>query len=373
MAQVTRDELLHALQNNNLQAFLHVIREGESSNDESAYTILNGGEHFIAPPWEHPSRVGKGGTSTAAGAYQFVIKTWRNVAAQYGLPDFSPINQDCGAVALIVQHGAMDLVLSGRPLEAIRRINSKWIEWECFERKQFLAQVPAIFAAYGGVEGSTGGSVPSPANPPVTQADREVIMAPLVLPLLEIAASLIPQLGKLFGSGTEVSNRNVAAASIVADSLVKATSAVNLQDAVERIQRDPDARQAAAQAVSDVLFSIGESGGGGIDGARKLATSPEQQPLLKQGAFWISLLLTVMPFMLLADVFYVHPDNYDGNLRTQIVTGVMLIISMRGGGGDPARAAPRVAKEALAAQVDVDGKAGREDHIRGRRRGSEQE
>ena len=34
-----------------------------------------------------------------------------------------------------------------------------------------------------------------------------------------------------------------------------------------------------------------------------------------------------MPFMLLGDVFYVHPENYtDTNLKTQIVTGVLAVI-----------------------------------------------
>ena len=38
-----------------------------------------------------------------------------------------------------------------------------------------------------------------------------------------------------------------------------------------------------------------------------------------------------MVFMLLIDVFYVHPDGYDGNLKTQIVTAVLLIIGMVAG------------------------------------------
>jgi len=35
--------------------------------------------------------------------------------------------------------------------------------------------------------------------------------------------------------------------------------------------------------------------------------------------------------MLLVDVFYVHPENYSGDLRTQIVTAVLLIIGIAGG------------------------------------------
>jgi hypothetical protein len=31
------------------------------------------------------------------------------------------------------------------------------------------------------------------------------------------------------------------------------------------------------------------------------------------------------------DVFFVHPSAYDGNLRTQIVTGLLAVILMVGG------------------------------------------
>ena len=48
----------------------------------------------------------------------------------------------------------------------------------------------------------------------------------------------------------------------------------------------------------------------------------------KTPAFWISAILMSMVFMLLVDVFYVHPERYDGNLQTQVVTALLLIISM---------------------------------------------
>lgn len=156
-------------------------------------------------------------------------------------------------------------------------------------------------------------------------------MFPVVVPILaELAKTLLPQLGQLLGSGSEVQQRNVAAATIAADAIVKATNAVNLQEAAERVQSDPDALAAAKEAVNQVVFMLTEAGGGGIDGARKFSAATDGLPFWKQGAFVISLLLLVFPAMLLADVFYVHPDSYDGNLRTQIVTAVLLVISMVG-------------------------------------------
>jgi len=67
------------------------------------------------------------------------------------------------------------------------------------------------------------------------------------------------------------------------------------------------------------LFEVGS---GGIDGARKANAAPEV-PLWFDRAFIVGLVLMAAVFMLLADVFYAHPDNYDSNIRTQIVTAVL--------------------------------------------------
>jgi muramidase (phage lysozyme) len=319
---VTRDDLLGLLSHDNLQAFLHVIREGESSNDDSGYTVLNGGEHFQAPPWEHPNRVGQGGKSTAAGAYQTIAKTWAALVTQYGFVDFSPINQDCGAAALIVQHGALDLVLAGRPLEAIRRINSKWIEWECFERKDFLAQVPQIFAAYGGKE--TGRSVPVA---PVTSAAQTKVEKPMGIfaALLPTILQSLPQLISVFGSSSdsEVAKRNQAAGVLVADTLVKATQAVNLQDAVERLN-DPQNLAAAHDAINALIPSLVESGGGGIGEARKAAFAPDQTPFWKNPAFIIAALLAPLIYMVAVEILF-NPSGqtWSDDIKMMFVTAIV--------------------------------------------------
>lgn len=329
---MTRDDLLHALQSNNVQAFLRVIRQGESSQDDDAYRLFFGGSHFESFA-DHPRTKHTAGkwTSTAAGAYQFLMGTWDGLVKQYKFPDFSPQNQDLGAVALIAGRKALDDVLAGRIHEAIRKCAAEWASLPGStygQPTQALKTALEVFTAYGGTIAASSPALPIAPTPLVTQEVKP--MAPLVLPLLNILASAIPQLGSLFGSGSEVANRNIAAGTLVADAVVKATQAVNLQDAVEKVQNDPQALQAAKEAVSDVFFQLSEAGGGGIDGARKAAAATDQQPFWKQGAFYISLALIVMPYMLLADTFYVHPDSYDGNLRTQIVTGVMLIISIVG-------------------------------------------
>lgn len=60
------------------------------------YQTINGGEKFDDLS-DHPRRKGAGGTSTAAGRYQFVQATWDRAAGANGFGDFSPENQDRGA------------------------------------------------------------------------------------------------------------------------------------------------------------------------------------------------------------------------------------------------------------------------------------
>ena len=102
-------------------------------------------------------------------------------------------------------------------------------------------------------------------------------MAPLAIAaakaFLPELVSLLPFLGGLFGSGSEVSNRNIAAATAVADAVVKATNSPNLQAAVEAMKEDPEALAAAKVAVMDILPTITEGGGGGIKGARDFVGS----------------------------------------------------------------------------------------------------
>ncbi|MFN8681686.1 hypothetical protein ACDP63_11165 [Paracoccus sp. P2] len=67
-----------------------------SGTESPDYQTLNGGEKF-SDLRDHPRRKGQGGTTTAAGRYQFVQGTWDRVAGANGFDDFSPANQDRGA------------------------------------------------------------------------------------------------------------------------------------------------------------------------------------------------------------------------------------------------------------------------------------
>ncbi|MEW6339602.1 MAG: glycoside hydrolase family 104 protein [Pseudomonadota bacterium] len=116
-----------AVNDPNVRAFLAMIRVGEGTAGPDGYTKFFGGSHF-SDLSKHPNvaHTGGGYTSTAAGAYQFLYSTWQQLAAQYGLTDFSPASQDIGAVALIKQQGALADVMAGRIATAIRKCNRIW-------------------------------------------------------------------------------------------------------------------------------------------------------------------------------------------------------------------------------------------------------
>lgn len=115
------------LNNKNVQAFLKVIRQGEGTSDANGYRRIFGGQLFTG--WaDHPRITVKksGYTSSAAGAYQFIISTWDETRRMMGLRDFTPASQDLGAVGRIAARGALDDVKAGRFDLAVRKCAREW-------------------------------------------------------------------------------------------------------------------------------------------------------------------------------------------------------------------------------------------------------
>ena len=126
----------------NLRAFSMALRLGEGTTGPDGYRVMFGGARFCGPDGvldtfddfaDHPRRavtlrLRKGGvlTSTAAGAYQALERTWDETSRLYGLEDFSPHNQDLFCAARIVKRGAMADVLAGRVEDAVRKCNKEW-------------------------------------------------------------------------------------------------------------------------------------------------------------------------------------------------------------------------------------------------------
>lgn len=137
----------------NVSAFLHTIRVAEGTAGPNGYTTLVGGGQFSSFA-DHPRVMvtitsrGQEIRSSAAGAYQILRKTWDEVRAKLGLPDFSPGSQDRAAVELIRRRGALADVRAGRFADAIDKCKKEWASLPGAGYGQPEKTVAALFSAY---------------------------------------------------------------------------------------------------------------------------------------------------------------------------------------------------------------------------------
>lgn len=115
------------LNNPNVQAMLRVIRTGEGTAGPDGYRIIFGGRTFDSFA-DHPRVTVKSGayTSSAAGAYQFIVSSWDETRRVMNLPDFSPRSQDLAALGRIAARGALEDVKGGRFDQAIKKLSREW-------------------------------------------------------------------------------------------------------------------------------------------------------------------------------------------------------------------------------------------------------
>lgn len=117
--------------NKNVRAFLAMIRYCEGTDGIYGYATMFGGRIFESFK-DHPRQLkefklgGKLYKSSAAGAYQFLQKTWDALVKQHGFNDFSPINQDKAAIELIRGRRALDDVINGDLKSAVEKCNKEW-------------------------------------------------------------------------------------------------------------------------------------------------------------------------------------------------------------------------------------------------------
>jgi muramidase (phage lysozyme) len=121
------DTIFAALEQRNLKAFLRVLRQFESSQDDSAYWMISGGgkvPNLDGHPW-HGIPTTKG--AKACGAYQFLGTTWGSIADKHNVRGFGPAAQDFCAAALIEESGTMPMVLAGNLRGACERLKKIWV------------------------------------------------------------------------------------------------------------------------------------------------------------------------------------------------------------------------------------------------------
>lgn len=140
--------------NPNIQAFLKTIRYAEGTSGVDGYRKLYGGKLFNDFS-KHPNiAITAGGwTSTAAGAYQFLFKTWKRISLKLGLTDFSPESQDRGAIELIREKNALNDVVNGDFETAINKIRKIWASMPGAgygQPEKSLATLKQKYASFGG-------------------------------------------------------------------------------------------------------------------------------------------------------------------------------------------------------------------------------
>lgn len=125
----SRDQLLAYSQNPNVRQFLDAIAQAEGTTGYD--TAFGGGT--IPSLDDHPRQLydftqtdGQRNKTSAAGRYQFLQKTWDDVASQLGLSDFGPQSQDIAAVELLRRNGALEPLLQGDFDTAVQRSGSTW-------------------------------------------------------------------------------------------------------------------------------------------------------------------------------------------------------------------------------------------------------
>ena len=112
------------------RAVLNTIRYAEGTwkdGEDKGYRIMYGGGQFQDLS-RHPERVVvKRYTSAAAGAYQFLPKTWKGVAKELRLASFEPRHQDQAALHLIERRGALDEIdRQGLTKDAMAKLAPEW-------------------------------------------------------------------------------------------------------------------------------------------------------------------------------------------------------------------------------------------------------
>ena len=150
-------------------------------------------------------------------------------------------------------------------------------------------------------------------------------MVPFVAAALPALINAAPALIRLFGNG-EQTDKNAKAAETVAAIAKEITGQPTVEGAVNAIESDPAQAQAFSQAVESRWYELtGESGGGGIAGARKADASaqasgkPWQSP-----ALWISLALLPLVYLVVAAVLF--GEGWTNDIRAMVVSSIISLV-----------------------------------------------
>lgn len=162
-----------------------------------------------------------------------------------------------------------------------------------------------------------------PGDPTQYSQEAGMPIPALVTALLPSVIAAIPRLAQIFKPGSEVAERNVAAASAVLDIVTQATGSVNAQAAVEKLQTDPAAVAAATKAVESNWFTLAPADGGGIAGARQADAAMSGNDMMHSPSFWVAIALLPLVYMIVGSVVGLFGTPWSEDVRSAIANGVV--------------------------------------------------
>lgn len=310
----TSADVRAAMADRNVRAMGPVVREGETDNTPRAYYRVNGRPDLTdlsKHPYDGiPTTLG----ARASGAYQHLGTTWAGIRKRYpdDLPDFSPPSQDFAFVVGLADRGALGDVIAGRFEQAVAKLRPEWTSLPGAAEnsgRYTMSAARQVFTRYGGIlataadaqaaapiEDRSTAYEAAPVGGRIYNPEQDApTMAPLILPLLSIAAQYLPSIAKIISDGGVKGRKLEEAAPMIADALVKTVDAVNLQEAVEKVAADKVVAQAADNAIVQYVATLTEVGGG-IAEARKWAmdVANAPAPIWKNPALLVTIPLLLM-------------------------------------------------------------------------------
>lgn len=121
-----------AIKNTNVQSFMKTIRQSEGTDAPDGYNYIFGSSPRNTTRFNdfsvHPNvKVPFGKQfSTAAGAYQILWPTWKDIQDKLHLQDFSPHSQDITCVELLSEMNCLQKLMDGDFNYALKQSASIW-------------------------------------------------------------------------------------------------------------------------------------------------------------------------------------------------------------------------------------------------------
>ncbi len=311
----------------NIQAWGHVLRQGESNQTDRAYAMVNGA-HDLTDFSDHPYR----GLSTlhgghASGAYQAIPSTWEDFQKDCGPTDFGKDSQDLFMVWATNRRKALDDVVKGQLNSAVEKCRQEWTSLPGAAENAghyTMAKLRQVFAEFGGVEemivGEAGPELIHLVDLPAAQEKPKMgalaLLQMFAGPLLNLIPQIAPILKPTQSADTATKTSAYAQlAQTILDVIVNKTAQPNLQAAVEAMQAPTLQAKALTKEVQQAVVSHPEviqfmEVGGGFAAARDsdlkmqaAANAPDARPFYKTSAvFWVSVLLLPLVYWLVGSL-----------------------------------------------------------------------